>query len=231
GAGSAAADPAPAAPPPPPPQLALLTTAHIEPSHNLPPPPIDGSDATAAELAELRGIAKVTTPDRWEQAKWDNDNENGTIFQSAVAPGFDLAALPATAKLLAEVRNEEAIAASAAKNYFKRTRPWLIDGTLKTCSRDEKPQTAYPSGHATMAFAMAVVLAKVMPEVGGQVMTRASNYSENRLVCAMHYRSDIVAGQTLGTAVAIMLLRDPKFEADVASARSELQSAHLTGAN
>ena len=213
----------------PAPKLAFLTPADIEASHILPPPPVDGSPAAAEELAELHRIAAATTPERWAQAQWDNDNEDGTVFQSAIAPGYDLKALPATAKLLAEVRNEEAIAASAAKTYFKRNRPWIVDGTLKTCSRDEKPQTSYPSGHSTMAFAMGVVLSKAMPELAPQIMGRAQDYAESRLVCGMHYRADIVGGETLGTAVAVQLLKDPKFQEDLEAAKAELKAAHLTG--
>lgn len=211
------------------PTLAFLTEADVEPSHLLPPPPVDGSAIAKDELAELHRIGAVTTPAEFETAKWDNDHEDGTIFQSAIAPGFDLDKLPATAKLLKEVRTEEAIAASKAKDYFKRNRPWIVDGSLKTCSRDEKPQSSYPSGHSTMAFSMAVVLTKAMPELSGNIMGRARDYAYHRMVCGMHYRADIVGGQTLGTAVAVMLLKDPRFQADLAAAREELKAAGLTG--
>ena len=213
----------------PKPALAFLSEADVEPTHLLPPPPVDGSAIARAELAELKRIGAVTTPDQFAQAKWDNDHEDGMIFQSAIAPGFDLASLPATAKLLAEVRTEEAIASTAAKNTFKRNRPWIVDTTLKTCSRDEKPQTSYPSGHSTMGFAMAVVLTRAMPELSGNIMGRARDYAYHRMVCGMHYRADIVGGQTLGTAVAAMLLKDPKFQEDLDAARAELKAAHLTG--
>lgn len=222
---AAAAD----APPPPAPRvLAYLTADDIDPARLLPPPPIDGSAQALAEVAELRRIAAAATPDRWARAKWDNDNEDGTIFQSAIAAGYDLKALPATARLLDEVRNEESIASSRAKVLFKRNRPWIVDPSLKTCSRDEKPQTSYPSGHTTMAFAMAVVLAQAMPDIAPQIMSRAGDYAESRLVCGMHYRADIVGGQTLGTAVAVQMLHNPAFQADLAAATAELQAAHLT---
>ncbi|MGA0602103.1 phosphatase PAP2 family protein [Caulobacter sp. KR2-114] len=211
------------------PALAFLTEADVEPSHLLPPPPVDGSSIARAELAELHRIGAVTTPAEFAIAKWDNDHEDGTIFQSAIAPGFDLDKLPATAKLLREVRTEEAIAASKAKDYFKRNRPWIVDGSLKTCSRDEKPQSSYPSGHTTMGFAMAVVLTKAMPELSGAIMSRARDYAYHRMECGMHYRADIVGGETLGVAVAAMLLKDPRFQADLDAARAELKAAGLTG--
>jgi acid phosphatase (class A) len=208
--------------------LQFLSAADVEPVRLLPAPPADGSPANQAELAELRRIATETAPDRWDQAKWDAENENGTIFQSAIAPGFDLSTLPATAHLLADVRNEEAIAASRAKDYFKRTRPWVLDDSLKTCDREDPPQTSYPSGHATMAFAMAVVLAQAMPDNAAQIMNRARDYAESRLICAAHWRSDIVGGQALGTAVGSELLHNERFQTDLRAAEQELVGGHLT---
>ena len=66
--------------------LAFLTPADIVAVRLLPPPPVDGSAAGRAEVAELHAIAKATSPQRWAQAQWDNDNEDGTIFGSALAP-------------------------------------------------------------------------------------------------------------------------------------------------
>jgi len=209
------------------PHLAFLSADELQPALILTSPPPASSPEAAREVDELRQIASQTTAVRRAQAQWDNDNEDGTIFQSAIAPSFDLASLPATAKLLAEVRNEEAVAGGMAKSYFKRDRPWVLDPALKTCSREDAPQTSYPSGHATMAYAMAVVLAKAMPDIAPQLLRRARDYSESRLVCAAHFRSDIVAGQELGAAVAVLLLRDSRFQADLQAAEAELRVAHL----
>ena len=209
------------------PHLAFLSADELQPAMILPSPPVAGSPEAAREIEELHQIANQTTAERWDQAQWDNDNEDGTIFQSAIAPSFDLARLPATAKLLAEVRNEEAVAGGMAKSYFKRDRPWVLDPALKTCSREDAPQTSYPSGHATMAYAMAVVLGRAMPAIAPQLLRRARDYSESRLICAAHFRSDIVAGQELGATVAVLLLRDSRFQADLQAAEMELRAAHL----
>ncbi|HWA63209.1 MAG TPA: phosphatase PAP2 family protein [Caulobacteraceae bacterium] len=208
--------------------LKFLTPADVRPEALLPPPPADGSPRALAELAEVRALSAGAGPERRAQAQWDDANEDGTIFRSAIAPGFDLKALPATARLLAEVREEEAVAGGLAKTYFKRNRPWVLDPKLKTCSREDAPQSSYPSGHTTMAFSMAVVLAAAMPEASQQLMTRARDYAESRVICAAHFRSDTTAGEALGTAVATMLLRNEEFREDLAAAHAELVAAHLT---
>jgi acid phosphatase (class A) len=209
-------------------ELHFIAAADVQPQLILAPPPPDGSVIAAFELAEVRRIASRATPTEWTRAKWDNDHEDATMFAAVFGPRFDLRALPATAMLMGEVRNDEAVAAALAKDHFKRSRPWIVDPGVRTCTRDEAPQSSYPSGHATMGFAMAVVLSRAAPSRATELLARAREYARERIVCGMHFRSDIVAGETLGTAVAVMMLRNPAFQADVAAARDELRAAHLS---
>lgn len=205
----------------------FLSVAYYNPTLLLPPPPADGSPAARAELKELQKIEKQRSAADFARALKDEGTEDVTAFASVMGPGFDPAQLPKTAALFADVRAEEKFAAKLAKDYFKRNRPWIADPKLKTCARDDPPPTSYPSGHATMGYSMAVVLAALVPEKGQAIMARAAEYAHNRLVCSMHYRSDIVAGEALGTAVAVELLTVPGFRAEFDDARAELKAAHL----
>lgn len=144
-----------------------------------------------------------------------------------MGPGFDLAKLPATAKLMGDVRREEKAAADKAKAFFKRKRPWIADASLQSCSRDDEPLSSYPSGHATMGYSMALVLADIAPQNAQALLARAQDYADSRLVCGMHVGTDIVAGQALGTAVALELLRNPTFHAERDVAAAELKAAGL----
>lgn len=74
---------------------------------------------------------------------------------------------------------------------------------------------------------MAVVLANAAPEKAQRLMARAALYAENRLVCGMHFRADIVAGQVLGTAIATDLLHDSRFQTDFKAAQAELRARNL----
>lgn len=204
---------------------AFLSPSDTDPRLLLPAPPPDASPAAKAELSELERIEAQRTDAEFKRAMHDDVTENATIFEEAA--GFDLAKLPATSKVLGEVRSEEKEAASAAKNFFLRNRPWIVDPALKTCARADPPRSSYPSGHATMAYAMAVVLAALMPEKAQAILARADDYAENRLVCGMHFRSDIVGGEALGTAVGVALLHNAQFRADFDAAEQELRAAHL----
>jgi acid phosphatase (class A) len=205
----------------------FLSPSDYDPGLLLPAPPADGSDAQKAELSELESIQASRSADAFARADSDDRTENATIFRTTIGDGFDLAKLPATAKLLADVRNDEKEAAAAAKDFFRRNRPWIVEPSLKTCARGDSPQSSYPSGHATMGYAMAVVLGALIPEKAQAIMARANDYAENRLVCGMHYRRDIVAGEALGTAVGVALLHNAGFKIEFDAAERELRAAHL----
>ena len=70
---------------------------------------------------------------------------------------------------------------------------------------------------------MGVVLASLVPEKSQAILARASEYAEHRLVCGVHYRSDIVAGQELGAIIALSLMQNAAFKADYEAAMSENQ--------
>lgn len=207
----------------------ILSAADIDPLRLLPPPPPEGSAAQTAELAELHRIQETRTAARFGQAKWDNDHEDPSAFIPTLGPNFDMAKLPATARLLVIVDHEQSVAKKMAKAAFGRSRPWIVDPSLVGCDHaDDKPKTSYPSGHTTMGYAMAVVLADLLPNRAQAILARAQDYGESRLICGVHFRSDIVAGQALGTAVGVELLHAPALQADIAAARQELASTSLT---
>lgn len=210
----------------------FLEPDELVPAQTLPAPPADGSPAQRAELAELHRIEKTRTAAQFAEAKADSDDatENVLAFAAVMGTGFQLERLPATSKLFQDLRHEDSAAAKRAKAYFQRNRPWIADRTLRTCPHaDDKPKSSYPSGHATMAYATAGVLARLAPAKAPAILARANAYAENRLVCAVHYRRDIVAGQALGTALAQKLLDKPEFRAEFEAARAELTAARLIG--
>ncbi len=210
-------------------KLMVLKPEEIEPLKLLPPPPTDGSPTQIAELDELRHIQTVRTPDQLDQSRWDGDHEDVSAFAAVLGPKFDLSKLPATRKLIDIVENEESAAATTAKRAFHRHRPWVFDQNLDVCehSKMSDPLTSYPSGHATFAYAVAVVLAQLIPTKATALMNRASVFAYSRLVCEVHFRSDIVAGQVLGTAVGVLLLQSPELQPSIEAALRELHVAGL----
>ena len=225
----AATAPVAAAPSAKPPKvLILLSPEAVDAARLLPPPPQPGSPRAAAELAELRRIAAEATPERMAQARWDDDHEDPSLFQPLLGAAFDMKALPRTAALLQLVQTDAGAAATAAKKVFQRRRPWAVDATIKSCDPDDKPLTSYPSGHATLGYALALTLAQAMPERSQALLARASDYAYSRLVCGSHFASDTAASQALASAMIATLRTEPAYRAKVEAARQELQSAGLT---
>jgi len=200
----------------------LLTEADISPDAILPPPPPETSAAHRAELAELAAIEAERTDAEVAAAKSDSATKDASIFAEAIGPRFDLARLPETATLMAEVRAAEKFAADRSKAAFHRPRPWIGNPAIKACSTDDEPLTSYPSGHTTMGFSMAAILSRLVPARATEIMARAARYGESRLVCEVHYRSDVTAGETLGLVVAERLMAKPAFRAQYARAAAEL---------
>lgn len=205
-------------------QAALLTPSEVDASRLLPPPPKAGSVDEQAEFQELKAIAARSTPQEVAVAAHDAKDETPDIFNTAI--GFDVTAKPETFKLLKMVVEEEDGDTKLAKTFFHRPRPYSVDASLKTCEpvKPGKAANSYPSGHASLAFSMGVVLASLVPEKSQAVLARASDYAEHRLVCGVHYRSDIVAGQQFGTILALRLMQNPAFRAQMDLAKAELRT-------
>jgi acid phosphatase (class A) len=202
---------------------AVLDPAQTNAARLVPPPPAPGSPQAGAEIAELHAIHDRSSVREIEAARRDSKDEKPDMFNIAI--GFDITTLPHTTALLNMAIEEEGTATKAAKKYFHRNRPWIVDGTIATCTPKAPGPAAnsYPSGHSSLAFTMGVILASLMPEKSQAILARASEFAEHRLVCGVHFRSDIVAGQQFGTALALMLMQDPRIQSQMTGAREELR--------
>jgi acid phosphatase (class A) len=202
---------------------AMLDPATIQPGQFLPPPPAEGSPAAKAEMQEVNDIIARSSAAEIAKAGKDDADEGPDIFNDAL--GFDVRTRPETLKLLTLVADEEEVDTKRAKTFFHRKRPWVIDPAVKTCTLEKLNQVpnSYPSGHATLGYSLGVVLTHLMPEKSQVILARAADYAGHRLVCGMHFRSDIVASQEYGTLLALRLMENPSFMAQMDKARAELR--------
>ncbi|MEP6784731.1 MAG: phosphatase PAP2 family protein [Sphingomonadales bacterium] len=208
----------------------MLTAADLDPRLILPAPPAKNSIQARAELSELHAVELARTQADLTSARFDSETTNASIFAEILGPAFDLAKLPATNRLFAIVRVTEKDVADRGKAEFLRERPWIVDASLKTCERSDKPLSSYPSGHTTMAFSMGSVLAQLVPDKAAAVLGRAARYGQSRVVCEQHYRSDVTAGEALGVLVAERLMAKPAFRDAFANAKAELESVGIARA-
>jgi membrane-associated phospholipid phosphatase len=109
-------------------------------------------------------------------------------------------AVVAAAGLLSQVVKNAACrarpSASAAGTFFAQF----------PCLPAEHALSSFPSGHATTAFAAAVLLAIWYPRASPALLGLAGLVAASRVVLGSHFTSDVLAGALLGTGAALAAL-------------------------
>jgi hypothetical protein len=71
---------------------------------------------------------------------------------------------------------------------------------------------SFPSGHTTYGYAGSLVLALLAPDRYQQMITRAAEYGNDRIVMGAHYAMDILGGRTLAMYdIAHLIANDPAY--------------------
>lgn len=189
----------------------------------VPPPPAAGSETAKADLAELHRIEQERTPEQVAAAKRDEDQEDIFAFKTVLGADFTPEALPLTAELGTHVKNEQSVAGGELKGMFPRVRPYNADKTLHPVCAVTDLANSYPSGHALTGYLEAFTLAQMVPEKRGSILARADEYAHNRLVCGVHYPSDIEESRRVALLVFGYMMATPRFQMDLAAAKAELR--------
>jgi len=201
--------------------------AVIDPSIILPPPPAAGSAAQAEDLAEVHNAHDHASPAEMKFAQTDALEQDLFIYAPVLGSGFRADALPATAALSAHLMNDASVMNGLLKAIYLRARPFRADTTLRSeCGA--ATQMSYPSGHSMAGYLGAYTMAQIVPEKAQQILARADEYAQHRIVCAVHYPTDIRAGRQVALEMFGYLLAQPRYQKELAAARSETRSAlHL----
>ncbi|HEY1987052.1 MAG TPA: phosphatase PAP2 family protein [Terracidiphilus sp.] len=190
-------------------------------------PPAVGSAANKAELATLHGIEAARTSQLAASAKADEDEEDMFAFKSVLGSQFTPELLPLTAELGTHVKNEQSVVGGLLKRNFQRPRPYQTDSTLHPICALKSAHDSYPSGHALTGYLEALTLAELFPDKRNAILERADEYARNRLVCGVHYPSDIEASRRVAYAVFGFMLSSPKFQHDLEASRAEIHAKSL----
>lgn len=227
-AACATATPAPA----PSPQPTHATTpernpaVQIDASVFLPPPPQANGALELAERAIVRG---PWTPERRAQALADNAIDPFAAFDAVLGDNFTAANFPATLAVLDRAGRAAGFAGDPVKFIHRRPRPFVTDSSITPCIPDDERLRAsfsYPSGHAALGFGWALVLAELVPSRADAIIERGRDFTWSRVVCGVHYPSDVEAGRTVAAAAVARLHADPDFQRLLDAARLELASAY-----
>lgn len=192
-------------------------------------PPADGSLLQQGELAEV--VAKNADKGaRFAQAVADDKIDPFAAFAAPFGKTLSAAETPSLARVLARVDTDIADAYDPAKEAFGRSRPFLEAPSIGICVGGEwrakiGATKSYPSGHAAYGWAWALILAEMVPEKGDLLLARGRDFGDSRIVCGVHYPSDVAAGRVVASAIVARLDDDAIFRRDRALARQELRRA------
>jgi acid phosphatase (class A) len=187
------------------------------------PPPSANSDAGKADLAEIHQVEATRTPAQVRSAQSDEKGENIFLFHNVMGEKFSPETLPLVAELGKHVNGDGGILSSYLKKVFLRPRPYQADLTLHPVCHTNSAPNSYPSGHTISAYLLALTLIEMVPEKQQEILARAEEFAHNRMVCGVHYRSDLVAGRNVAYAVFGYMLATPKFQSDLSAAKAELR--------
>jgi acid phosphatase (class A) len=201
----------------------------------LPPPPASGSPAFALDKAFNKAGRRLRGTPRWDLATLDADlrfpQAAGAFTCAADAPITE----QDTPRLYMLLRRSLADAGGAnypAKDYHRRLRP-LASNNEPVCTPELttrlRTDWSYPSGHSAVGWAWALIMAEVAPDHADAILERGRAFGQSRVVCNVHWESDVLAGQFVGTATVARLHAEPAFRADVEAARAEMTAVRAKG--
>lgn len=189
----------------------------------LPASPAEDSAIDRADRAIVRGPYSA---ERIEQARQDNAIDPFAAFDAVLGAEFNAERFPATRALLMRVARDAGSASQPPKTLYARPRPFVRDAAQATCVSVDpmlRNNFSYPSGHAAIGWAWGLTLAELAPAHADALVRRGYEFAESRVVCGVHFPSDVEAGRDLGAAVVARLHADADFRAALDAARAEFQ--------
>ncbi|MBW2463284.1 MAG: phosphatase PAP2 family protein [Deltaproteobacteria bacterium] len=202
----------------------------------VPPPPAEGSASLERDHAVSRATIEARTDARFELATTDADltfPSAAERFVCAIGSPISEEQTPHLYMLLRRTLADAGLSTYGAKNEYNRARPFMENG-VANCTPDEDEELrhdgSYPSGHTAIGWAWALLLAELVPERANEIFARGLAFGESRIVCNVHWQSDVDQGRLLGAAAVARLHADESFSRAMQAAKRELAAVATEGA-
>jgi PAP2 superfamily len=192
---------------------------------SIPPPPLGATENEISELAALKVVRSANSDLIWREA----------MVESALVEAFQgIVPCVLDPQIFATIRAflvEEAMPVFYFKRLYSRTRPFQIDKSLGTVipeSSEYFPKhPSYPSSHATLATIVAEVTKFLLDPYGipataekrAMIDQVAFLIGFRREIAGLHFRSDTIAGISLGRQIFMLLRSQPTLSNSIANAR------------
>ncbi|WP_411851169.1 acid phosphatase [Stenotrophomonas sp. LGBM10] len=196
----------------------------------LPPPPAKGSPGFARDQAVSRASQTLRRTPRYALASADADlrfPHIASAFACALGVPISQQDTPRLYLLLQRSLVDAGLATYAAKDHYKRTRPFVYYKEATCAPADEaqlRGDGSYPSGHTAIGWTWALLLTELSPGQADALLARGRAFGENRLICNAHWQSDILQGRAVAAGAVATLHANADFLADMSAARAEIAS-------
>lgn len=201
----------------------------------VPPAPAPGSPRQALDDAISARILALRDTPRWDMAARDAEllfPAAADTFACALGIPVSEQQTPALYRLLRRTLADLGLATYPAKNAFARARPFMYN-EQPTCTPGEEEHLrhdgSYPSGHTAIGWGWALILSDLAPERASGILDRGRAFGESRVVCNVHWYSDVVAGRLVGAAAFARLQNNSDYMTAVAAARRDIAAAREQG--
>ncbi|HEY1559781.1 MAG TPA: phosphatase PAP2 family protein [Caulobacteraceae bacterium] len=198
----------------------------------IPQPPTPGSPRDLADRAIFRRTRALEGSPRWALAQSDADlSKLLADFDCALGVSLTTQNTPRLTALIVKAAPDISAAYNVPKDVFHKLRPFTRDAGDICVPRSSgfAKSYDYPSGHATWAWAVGLILARAAPDRAADILGRARAFGESRVVCGVHNASAVEAGRVAADTVVSALAGDAAFRDDLAAARSEITTLRSSG--
>jgi len=196
----------------------------------LPPPPAEGTAAFAADVAAYEAGLALRKTLLGELALQDNDitaPDIGWHFASSFGMELSPQSAPVTFNLI--YRTAATLgwyATIGARKHYQRPRPFVYFEERSCLSIEDeeelRPAGSYSSGHTAYGWGVALVLAEISPERQDAILKRGFEFGQSRVICGVHWQSDVDAARLVAAATVARLHADPAFMHQLAAAKHEI---------
>ena len=201
----------------------------------LPAPPAEGSVQAKSDLEYHQAGKKLRATSRGDLAAKDSVLKYPAFaqtFSCALDVQMGTDATPHLNMLIRRSWIDAGLATYGAKNLYQRKRPFVVLHEGTCVPKDEAKLAkdgSYPSGHSALGWGVGLILASIAPERGKELLDRGYQFGQSRMVCGVHWQSDVDAGRLIGSATFARLQSDPVYAAQAKLAQQEIQAARAKG--
>ncbi|KPJ77839.1 MAG: acid phosphatase [Deltaproteobacteria bacterium SG8_13] len=201
----------------------------------IPPPPAEGSASLELDKEVSRSSLTLRGTARWDLAVEDANlmfPPAAEAFSCALKAPITEQDTPHLYMLMRRSLADAGLATYRAKNNYNRVRPFLVNKE-PTCTPGEeahlKKDGSYPSGHTAIGWGWALILSEIAPDRADAILARGRAFGQSRVICNVHWQSDVIEGRVVGAAAVARLHADPAFRAAIEASKAELAAVRAKG--